>query len=84
MSDLHPRPTDAEILAVLRRYSSGVVTYVVRNILASKSWVGETHSQAYAHLRTDFIRRRLIAMEKAGQVKRLRSNYATMICWGIA
>jgi hypothetical protein len=78
------KPTDAEILAIVRRYANGVMTYVVRNILASKPWVGDTHSQVYQGLRTDFIRRRLIALEKAGKVKRVRSGYAVMLCWAIA
>ncbi|MFN3677277.1 MAG: hypothetical protein ACK4TC_14995 [Sphingomonas pseudosanguinis] len=77
------KPTDAEILAVVRRYQSGIVTYVVRNILASKPRE-ETHAQPYPRLDTAFVRRRLIAMEKAGQVKRVPSGYATMIRWAIA
>lgn len=78
------KPTDAEILAVVRRYKSGIVTYVVRNILASKPRGSETHAQHSPRLDTAFVRRRLNAMEKAGQVKRVPSGYATMIRWAIA
>jgi hypothetical protein len=76
--------TTRTVVAIVRRYANGVMTYVVRNILASKPWVGDTHSQVYQGLRTDFIRRRLIALEKAGKVKRVRSGYAVMLCWAIA
>ncbi|MDR6144981.1 hypothetical protein QE363_000774 [Sphingomonas sp. SORGH_AS870] len=78
------KPTDAEILAIVRRYANGVMTYVVRNILASTPRGPESHAQPYPRLDTAFVRRRLMAMEKAGQVKRVRSGYATMICWSIA
>lgn len=78
------KPSDGEILAVVRRYQNGIVTYVVRNILASKPCGSETHANLYPQLDTAFVRRRLIALEKSGQVKRVPSGYANMIKWALA
>ena len=80
------QPTDAEILGVVASYgSAGVMTYVVRNILASKpsAWRNEPQRPAYRNLRTPFVYRRLIALEKAGKVRRIRSCYATQLCWAL-
>lgn len=77
------KPTDAEILAIIPPTGAGVMTYVARNILAMaprKEW-GAIHKRAYRKLDTAFVRRRLIALEKAGKVRRVPSCYATQICW---
>lgn len=81
-----PKPTDEEILGVIaNRMPVGVMTYVVRNVLAMTPFrKGDPHKAAYRNLDTAFIRRRLIAMEKAGKVQRVSSIYATQICWGLA
>lgn len=80
------RPTDEQILGVVASYGVGVMTYVVRNILASKpcEWRKEAPRPAYRNLDTAFVRRRLIAMEKAGKVQRVGSNYATQLCWSLS
>lgn len=44
------------------------MTYVIANVLGRK-WPTST------------IRRRLQSMEKRGLVRRVRTNYATQICW---
>lgn len=80
------KPSDAEILSVVQNTQAGLMTYVVRNILAlppRKEW-GATHKQQYRKLDTSFIRRRLIALEKAGKVRRVPSCYAVQICWKAA
>lgn len=69
------KPTDAEILAVLRERRGGTnPTYYIKNVLRS----------AHPGLETPFVRRRLMALEAAGQVERTATNYATQICWNIA
>ena len=83
MAEQSPKPTDQQILAVVETYAVGVMTYVVRNILASKPqhWRNEPPRPVYRKLKTDFVRRRLIALEKAGKVRRVSSCYATQLCW---
>ncbi|MCY1372020.1 hypothetical protein D9M68_437240 [compost metagenome] len=63
------KPTDAEILAATS--ASGKITAVIA-------------SSAFGFGRpidTGYVRRRLEAMEKAGQVKRVRGVYARQITW---
>ncbi|MCY1453705.1 hypothetical protein D9M71_707150 [compost metagenome] len=62
-------PTDAEILAATSK--SGKITAV---IAASAFSYGRPIDTAY-------VRRRLMAMEKTGQVKRVRGVYARQITW---
>lgn len=66
------KPTDAEIVDVLARRGASM-TYVVRN------WLG----YKYHATETPFVLRRLKALEKAGQVKRVPTTYATQIRWEI-
>lgn len=67
-------PTDDEILSAVRKWGgSGAMTYVIHNILSRK----------YRMVSTAFIRRRLIAMEKAGLVERVPTSYAVQIRWAI-
>jgi len=67
------KPSDERILAALR--STGVcMTYVVANILRRN----------FYPLTTAFVLRRLKAMEKAGKVERMRTDYAMQYCWRAA
>lgn len=68
------KPTDEEILAVLREHTGINPTYYIKNMLRS----------AHKGLETPFVLRRLKALEKAGKVERRPTNYATQICWNIA
>lgn len=63
--------SDQEILSAVGQWGNKVPTYVVRNIL----------SRTHAYLKTPAVLRRLKSLEKKGQVKRVKSNYAVMICW---
>lgn len=67
------KPTDQQILDTLppgcRR-----MTYVIANYLAMDH-------REFRALETSFVRRRLMAMEKAGKVVRVPSSYITQICW---
>lgn len=69
-------PTDEQILATISGTNAStrtqLMTYVIRNTMAGKGFKG---------LKTDFVRRRLMAMERAGIVERVPSCYATQICW---
>jgi hypothetical protein len=75
-----PRPTDEQIMAVVR-HRPDVMTYVVRNVLASRPWGSEPHHPVFKNLDTSFVRRRLMALEKAGKVERVSTAYAVQICW---
>ncbi|MAU44382.1 MAG: hypothetical protein CMP09_06030 [Yangia sp.] len=72
------KPTDQQILAAVAKHSRhGEMTYVVRNILAM--------DHGFRGLKTDFVRRRLKAMERAGLVKQVPSqHFATQLCWAVA
>jgi DNA-binding HxlR family transcriptional regulator len=68
------KPTDGEILSVLRERAGGVnPTYYVKNMLRIQ----------HKGLETPFVLRRLKALEKDGKVERVRTNYVTQICWNI-
>jgi hypothetical protein len=77
------KPSDAEILSLIRATTAGLMTYVVRNMLemAPRPEWGAIHKRGYRKLDIAFVRRRLMAMEKAGKVRRVPSSYATQICW---
>lgn len=81
-----PKPTDEEILSVLSACGGRTMTYVLGNVLRSTPGTFTTgkHKRAYKGLSTAFIRRRMMAMEKAGKVRRAPTSYAVMICWEIA
>lgn len=64
---------DRDILKALEARSAGVMTYVVRNILAME--------HGYRSLETSKVLRRLKWMERMGDVERAPTNYATMLCW---
>jgi hypothetical protein len=66
------KPTNKEILEALDKWG-GAMTYVVRNILGQK----------YKGLKTPLILRRLKALELAGKVERMRTDYKTQICWRV-
>lgn len=66
------KPTDAEILATLK--GDQIMTYVVANKLRRK----------YHPLKTDFVLRRLKALEAAGKVRRVPTVYAVQICWALS
>lgn len=70
-----PKPTDTEIKAQILNWGSQQMTYVIRNGLAMDGHKG---------LKTDWGRRQLERLERAGQVKRVPSVYARQICWALA
>ena len=76
------KPTDEQIMAVVRSRPR-VMTYVVRNMLASRPWGDEPRHPVFENLDTSFIRRRLLVLEKAGRVERVSSGYATQLCWKV-
>jgi len=74
------KPTDEQILEVVRRRGR-CMTYYVTNVLSWKPAHDEEKRPVFPNLGTAFVRRRLIAMEKAGLVERVSSPYAVQICW---
>lgn len=70
--------TDDDVLAAVRtRAGTGVMTYVLRNILG-----GFSNEPGYRPgLRTDEVRRRLQRLERMGRVRRVPSSYVREICW---
>jgi hypothetical protein len=74
------KPTDEQILALVR-YRPHVMTYVIRNMLSHTPWGDEPKHPAFKNLDTAFVRRRLLALEKAGEVERVPSSYAVQLCW---
>lgn len=66
---------DREMLDVMRGHGSGLMTYVVANMLRMK------HKHHNGTLDTPRVLRRLKALEKRGVVERVRSVYARQICW---
>jgi hypothetical protein len=64
---------DAAIVVAMGARTSGIMTYVIRNILAME--------HGYARLETSTVLRRLKRMERAGEVERVATSYATMLCW---
>lgn len=72
----HPHLTDELILKAMRARPSGIMTYVIRNILASEHGVSS--------LNTASVLSRLKRMEKQGKVRRVASSYAVQLCWSAA
>ncbi len=70
MADL----TDEEVIDAMQG-ASRRMTYVVANILR------KTHKHHNGTLSTAKVLRRLKALEKRGEVERVRSDYAVQICW---
>lgn len=71
---LHSRDlTDIKIIAVMKCRPSGVMTYVIANILALE--------HGYRGLKTAAVLSRLKRMERAGVVERVGSSYAVQLCW---
>ena len=72
---MNAKPSDGDIHDVLViRSGETMPTYYIKNILRRR-WPG---------LQTAWVLRRLKALEKAGKVRRVASNYAQMICWDVA
>lgn len=71
---IKPKPTDAEIKAQIMYWGSQQMTYVIRNGLSMAVHKG---------LKTNWVRRQLERLERAGQVKRVPSVYARQICWAL-
>lgn len=68
-------PTDGEIMDLIVVRSGAILpTYYLKNILRAK----------FRDITTPWLLRRLKAMEKAGRVRRVPSDYAVMICWDVA
>lgn len=73
MAKRKSNPTDAEILSAMTKWGySKSMTYVVANVL---------RMDGFRELKTAFVLRRLKKLEASGQVKRVKSVYATHICW---
>ena len=72
----HPDLTDDLILKAMRARPSGIMTYVIRNILASE--------HGMPSLKTSSVLLRLKRMERQGKVSRAPSSYAVQICWKVA
>ncbi|MFJ3410590.1 hypothetical protein [Pseudomonas protegens] len=70
-----PMPTDAEIKDQITTWGTQQMTYVIRNGLAMNGHKG---------LKTEWVRRQLVRLERSGQVKRVPSVYARQICWALA
>ena len=68
------KPTDAEIKGQISNWGSQQMTYVIRNGLSMDGHKG---------LETDWVRRQLVRMERAWEVKRVPSVYARQICWAL-
>ncbi len=85
-ASIAPKPSDEEILSVLAACGGRTMTYVLGNVLRSAPGTFTTgkHKRAYKGISTAFIRRRMLALEKAGKVRRAPTSYAVMICWEIA
>lgn len=67
-------PTDGEIMDVLVVRSGSIMpTYYIKNILRS----------TFPKIQTPWVLRRLKLLEKAGRVRRVATNYTTMICWDV-
>jgi len=71
---IKPKRTDAEIKAQIMYWGSQQMTYVIRNGLSMAGHKG---------LKTNWVRRQLERLERAGQVKRVPSVYARQICWAL-
>jgi len=71
---IKPKPTDAEIKAQIMYWGSQQMTYVIRNGLSMAGHKG---------LKTNWVRRQLERLERAGQVKRVPSVYARQIWWAL-
>ena len=71
---IKPKPTDAEIKAQIMYWGSQQMTYVIRNGLSMAGRQG---------LKTNWVRRQLERLERAGQVKRVPSVYARPLCWAL-
>ncbi len=68
-------PSDPEIYAVLNSMRGSIMpTYVVKNHLR----------RHYKDVDTAWVLRRLKSMEKCGAVRRVDTNYVTMLCWAAA
>jgi len=64
------KPSDEQILSALR-HSGPTMTYVVAAVLR----------RSFYPLKTDFVLRRLKALEKAGRVERMPTVYAVQYGW---
>lgn len=64
--------TDEQIISAITEFGSNAMTYVVANRL-----------RRTRAIKTDYVRRRLIKMEKAGLVRRVPSIYKTQFCWAL-
>lgn len=66
--------TDDLIIATMAARPSGIMTYVIRNILSLEHGV---------NVPTAKVRRRLQRLEQRCEVCRVSSSYATQICWAL-
>jgi hypothetical protein len=66
---------DDHILIAMRARPQGIMTYVIRNILAMEHGMHALH--------TATVLRRLKRMERDGKVRRVRSGYAVHLCWAV-
>jgi len=66
---------DSIVMRAMLARPSGIMTYVIRNILALE--------HGFRGLPTAAVLRRLKKLEAAGKVQRVRSSYAIQLCWAI-
>jgi hypothetical protein len=67
--------TDDLIIRAMGARPSGIMTYVIRNILAME--------HGFRGLKTSAILSRLKRLERAGRVRRVPTSYAVMLCWAL-
>lgn len=67
--------TDEQIIKAISQFDGGSMTYVVANRLRI--------FKPFKAIKTDYVRRRLMKMEKAGLVRRVPSIYKTQYCWAL-
>lgn len=69
------KPTDEQIINAISQFDGGSMTYVVANRIR--------RFKPFKGLKTDYVRRRLMKMEKAGLVRRVPSLYKAQYCWAL-
>ena len=66
-------PNDDHILSAMTKWGSRSMTYQIRNTLWLEGF----------NVKTDWVRRQLMRLERADRVHRVWSPYAVQICWSV-
>lgn len=69
------KPTDTQILTAMRARPRGIMTYVIRNILATE--------HGLPGLKTSAVLSRLKRLERERRVRRVPTSYAVMLEWAV-